>query len=239
MGSWKTAPWLVIDSETTGLDPETGRIVELAAVWFERGQVTDRRNMLLNPGMPIPAESTAIHGISDADVADKPTLNAVADAFCAHVRSAQVLVGYNVHFDIGFLDAHCPGFTEAREGLPVIDPLIVIRDVGRFWRGKGRHKLTAVCDRFGIELEGNAHRASTDCIATARVLERVLDELSDDVHEAECHLSALKEEQDRRFAEWLARQPKPATAAEPSHTSTEDGPTGPGSAAVALPSGGA
>jgi len=204
---WKSARWLIIDGEMTGLDAESDRIVELGAVWFQSGEVVDRRNMLINPGMPIPAESSEIHGIRNEHVEGKPALADVAEAFCAHVRAADVLVGYNVWFDIGFLDGQCPGFCEAREGIPVIDPIVLVREAGRYWSGKGRHKLTSVCERLGIALEGAAHRASTDCIATARVMERFIDMLPDDAVEAAAKCAALKIEQDERFQEWLAKQP--------------------------------
>ena len=66
--AWAKSDWLVIDTETTGIDPTAARVVELAAVKFRNGEPTARHGMRLNPGIPIPNEATAIHKITDEDV---------------------------------------------------------------------------------------------------------------------------------------------------------------------------
>jgi DNA polymerase III epsilon subunit family exonuclease len=205
--SWKSQEWFIVDTETTGLEPESERVVELGGVWFSAAAgLVSRHNTLLNPGIPIPAEATAIHGISDVNVEGKPSIADVAESFCGHVRRAPVIVAYNAQFDLQFLDEQCPGFAEARSGTPVIDPLMVIRKIGRYWPGKGRHKLTSVCSRFGIQLV-NAHRAWADCVATGHVLTHVLAELPDDAQAAADMIEGLRVQQDAQFQEWLAKQP--------------------------------
>jgi hypothetical protein len=72
-GPWEKVPLAVIDTETTGKDAARGdRIVEVAVVHCCDGAVTERHGFLINPGVPIPAEASAVHGIRDEDVKDKP-----------------------------------------------------------------------------------------------------------------------------------------------------------------------
>ncbi|RLB54752.1 MAG: hypothetical protein DRI90_19960 [Deltaproteobacteria bacterium] len=203
--SWHQLTWLCIDSETTGLDPKSDRLVELAAVEFRQGEVLRRMGMLLNPGVPIPAAANAVHGISDADVADCPPFQDVQERFLTHVAAADLLVGYNWPFDAAFLEAACgPRWTEAIADKPVIDGLVLVRcdGVGRYWKGPGRHKLDAVAERLGIPREGKAHRASSDCVLTCRILWQLRDHLPDDAQQAAEQLRSARDQQDRDFQAW-------------------------------------
>jgi DNA polymerase III subunit epsilon len=71
-------PLAVIDVETTGVNTASDRVVQIATLRVEPDGRSDLRSALINPGVPIPAEATAIHGISDADVADEPPFDGVA-----------------------------------------------------------------------------------------------------------------------------------------------------------------
>ncbi|MBW2457975.1 MAG: 3'-5' exonuclease [Deltaproteobacteria bacterium] len=209
MTAWHEQTWLCIDSETTGLDPQEDRLVELAAIEFRGGQVLRRMGMLLNPGRPIPADATAVHGITDADVADCPSFDEVAERFLKHVRQAEVLVGYNWPFDAAFLAAATGERWEgAIAGKPIIDGLVLVRfdEVGRFWKGAGRHKLDAVAERLGIPREGQAHRASSDCVLTCRVLWQLREHLPDHPGEAAELIRSSGEQQERDFQAWRATQ---------------------------------
>lgn len=170
--------WLVIDTETTGPDPDTARVVEIGVARVEAMQIGWTHSRLVNPGVPIPEGAAAVHGITDDMVVDAPPIAEVADAFLANVRKADVLVGYNaLHFDFPILARELgEGWSEAIEGKHLVDPLVLVRlpDVGKFWPGKGRHRLTSVAERWGIEAEG-AHRAAADCVMTAKVLIHLLD----------------------------------------------------------------
>jgi len=206
--TWKLSRWLVIDTETTGLDPAADRIVELAAVWMQAGEVAERRCTLLNPGIPIPEAASAVHGITDERVVGKPRLEDVARRFCAMVRQAEVIVGYNAPFDVAFLAAQCPGWGDAASHAPVIDSLTVVRldGVGRFWKGPGRHKLASVCERLRIAGDGPYHSASTDAVMAGRVLWHLRDHLPDDLGECESMLRAARVAQERDFEAWKAAQ---------------------------------
>lgn len=196
--SWKSKPWLVVDTETTGLDDP--RIVELGAVVMHEGCVLTYRSALYNPGRPIDPRASEVHGITDAMVADRrridephPKTGRTAaqglEALAAEYDCA-ALVGYNlIAFDLPLLRAELgPRFVELEAGIgPTVDPLVVVRldHVGRYWRGQGRHKLTAVAERLGVEypepgMADTAHRAAWDCVLAGRILWRLIDHLPDD-----------------------------------------------------------
>lgn len=75
--SWKDDPWVLVDLETTGKDPETAAVCQIGWRVFRNGEPCEGEEHLVNPGESIPAEATAIHGIADGDVANAPTLEEV------------------------------------------------------------------------------------------------------------------------------------------------------------------
>jgi len=95
---------VAFDSETTGLDTTRARMIQLGAVRIVHGEVDAAQHFqqLINPGVPIPAESRAIHGIDDADVADAPAFAEVVEAF-DRWRGDAVLIGYASGFDLAML----------------------------------------------------------------------------------------------------------------------------------------
>ena len=95
---------IAFDSETTGLDTSQARMIQLGAVRIMHGVVDESQSFqeLINPGVPIPAESQAIHGISDADVADARSFRKVVKAFDKWRRDS-VLIGYASGFDLAML----------------------------------------------------------------------------------------------------------------------------------------
>ena len=95
---------IAFDSETTGLDTNRARMIQLGAVRIVHGVVDESQNFqeLINPGVPIPADSQAIHGISDADVADAREFRKVVKDFDAW-RQDSVLIGYASGFDLAML----------------------------------------------------------------------------------------------------------------------------------------
>lgn len=171
---WIDLPIVLIDTETTGRDPAVDRIVEIGLILGRGGEIVERRNWLVNPEMPIPEEVSKIHGITDAEVADKPTFREIAGEIVEFLRGA--LPGaYNATFDRNFvfeemrrakieLGASAP--PALRHGVEWVDPLVWARQIQRDEKSKA---LGEVCARLGIPLE-NAHRASDDAEAALRVL---------------------------------------------------------------------
>jgi DNA polymerase III epsilon subunit-like protein len=172
--AWEEAPIVVIDVETTGVVPGTDAAVQVALVRFEKRKVVGRFSTLVNPGpMGIPAEATAIHGITYEKVHDAEFIQTVF----ARKRVRELLAGaqpaaYNAHFDQRFVPAHA--FEDWT--WPWLDPLTAVRAVDRYVRGEGRHKLSAACARRGISLVG-AHDAAADAEATGHLLYHVLSEI--------------------------------------------------------------
>ena len=228
--SWTQASTLVIDTETTGVDRQTDRIVELGAFGFVNGKLDEgtKFGTLINPGVPIPERAIAVHGITDDDVKDKPSFGTVAWRFVDRVKAASVLVGYNFTFDAEMITAELLREAERRalggdgdyspldtwldalKTKPILDPLVVVRldSVGRYWKGKGRHKLDAVAQRLGVKRDGNAHRASSDAKLTAMVLHALASHLPSDAHEAAALIGRARDEQDAQFAAYRATLPK-------------------------------
>lgn len=200
--SWLYGRWLVLDTETTGLSD--ARIVELGAVIMQEGRVLEHRSGLFNPGKPIDPGASAVHGITDERVKRCPRITDVnpktgltparsLDALAAN-WNVQAIVGYNlIQFDLPILRREmAPEFDLVEAGVGVVvDPLVIVRldQVGKFWPGKGRHKLVPVAERFGLcgpehGIFMQAHRASWDCVLAGRILWHLRAHLPTDAREA-------------------------------------------------------
>jgi DNA polymerase-3 subunit epsilon len=171
--SWVACPIAFLDVETTGRDPALDRIVEVGIVIGRGGDVIERRSWLVNPGIPIPAEVSAVHGIKDPDVADKPSFAEVAGEIVSALAGA-IPAAYNAVFDRGFLLAELEraGFRPAepppavRREVDWIDPLTFARELYKHEESRALGEMAA---RLGIELV-KAHRATDDAEAALRVL---------------------------------------------------------------------
>ncbi len=165
-------PVVSIDTETTGRDPSVDRVIEVACVVWQGGQVLERHSWLIDPELPIPPESTEVHGIRDEDVQGKPKFAEVAEEILEAMRRG-VPLAYNADFDRAFLHAEfarCqlppgPLPPAAREGIEWLDPLTWARELQKDER---RKSLGEVCERLGIRIE-QAHRATDDAVAAAEV----------------------------------------------------------------------
>ncbi len=170
-------PIVCVDTETTGRDFGVDRIVEIACVRWERGQVVWRRDWLVNPGIPIPKEAFDVHGISDEQVKDKPSFAAIAEQVLESLAGA-VPAAYNASFDRAFLTAELSRAGQlgvatppaCRKGIDWVDPLVWARELQKYEKGKS---LGDVAGRLGVAIE-NAHRASDDAEAALRVFHAFL-----------------------------------------------------------------
>jgi DNA polymerase-3 subunit epsilon len=207
--AWRDVPVVVVDTETTGTDAATDRIVELALV-FSDGRTW---STLVNPGVAIPPGATAKHGITDRAVASAPTF---AEAWSHAVVALKVHeahpLAYQATFDASFIAAELvrAGRVEEARALVTIewfDPYVAIRDVDKFEKGKS---LEDACGRRGIALEG-AHRALPDAIATLALWQRLSSWCDSAPGGASLAnvlrwTSARRKAQDEDFAAWQARQ---------------------------------
>jgi DNA polymerase-3 subunit epsilon len=165
--------YVVFDTETTGLNPNGGdEIVQLAAVRVMNGRRVqgEELDQLVNPGRPIPASSTAVHGVTEAMVADAPSIDTVGAKFFRYCEHA-VLVAHNAPFDMAFFHKHA-GRIGARFEHPVFDTVLLSAIL--FGQGEP-HTLDALADRFGVVIpEADRHTAMGDTIATAEVFQRMI-----------------------------------------------------------------
>lgn len=164
--------YVVFDTETTGLNPSLGdEVVSLSGVRVRHGRVVgaDTFHAVVDPGRPIPPESTRFHGLDDAAVAGAPTLAEVLPQFQAYVGSA-VLVAHNAAFDKKFLDLAVARFRLAPVENPILDTLFLSYGVHRDFEG---HNLDAIAGRLGVEVRGR-HTSLGDSFVTAEVFLRLL-----------------------------------------------------------------
>lgn len=159
---------IVLDTETTGLDPGDGhRIVEIGAIELVNHVPTERSwHRYLDPERDMPEEAFAVHGLSAAFLAGKPRFAAVAEDFLAFIGAAPLVI-HNAAFDIRFLDAELARVGRAPLGIGrTIDTLEIAR---RRFPGAA-NSLDALCRRFGIDTSGREkHGALIDCVLLAEV----------------------------------------------------------------------
>lgn len=161
--------YVVIDVETTGLSPKSGRILELAMITLnERGQVVDEFVTRLNPEGPVGA--THIHGIRDRDVANAPRFAQVLPDVMRILRGAAV-VAHNAPFDLAFLRSE---FNRAGWKLPFVPALCTLQASHYYLPDLPRRTLSECCRASGVR-HGHQHSALGDARATAALLARFLD----------------------------------------------------------------
>jgi len=159
-------PAVALDLETTGLDVAKDRIVQVGAVAMHgpvlRNEI--RIDTRVDPGVPIPAPSTRIHGLTDSAVAGAPRLAELFDSL-RELLEGRVVVGQNIRFDLAVLRHEA-----ARAGVPWSDPpaLDVAHLAGALERGLVDLGLESLADRFGVSIEAR-HDALGDALAAAGI----------------------------------------------------------------------
>lgn len=159
---------IVLDTETTGLDPSDGhRVIEIGCVELVNHVASGRHfHRYLNPERDVPLQSVEIHGLTEAFLADKPTFDAVAGDFLAFVGDDPI-VAHNAEFDMRFINAEL-----ARSGydaLPATRAVDTVAMARRKFPG-AQASLDALCRRFEIDLaERDKHGALLDAQLLAQV----------------------------------------------------------------------
>lgn len=157
---------VVVDTETTGLDPSKARIVEIAALRIAVGRPdsgsTFRR--LVRPDEPIPPAAARVHGIDDATVADAPRFADVWPDFLAYVGDG-VLVGHSIGFDIAVLKRECERIGQAWQPITTLDTALLAQVVEP---NLADHSLDGLAAWLNVEIVGR-HSALGDAAATARI----------------------------------------------------------------------
>lgn len=163
---------IVIDTETTGLDPHSGhRIVEIAAIeLFHHVPTGQKFHCYVNPERDMPEEAYAVHGLTAEFLAGHPAFAAVADEFLAFVGDDQLVI-HNAEFDLAFLNAEM-----ARLGCPPLaSPSVDTLSLARRRFPGAPASLDALCKRFSIDLSvRDKHGAEIDCSLLAEVYVELL-----------------------------------------------------------------
>ncbi len=157
---------IVLDTETTGLDPAQGhRVIEIGAVELVNRRPSGRTyHQYLQPDRAIDEGAQDVHGISAEFLADKPRFADVVDEFLAFVSGAQLVI-HNAPFDVGFLDAELARLDRGRieDHCTVLDTLALARDM----HPGQRNSLDALCRRYEID---NSHRELHGALLDAEIL---------------------------------------------------------------------
>ena len=159
---------VLLDTETTGLDPAQGdRVIEVAVLELMNDLPTGRHfHRLIDPERDVPDDATRIHGFTRADLVGQPRFAEIADELIAFIGDG-MLVAHNAPFDFGFLNAEL-----ARLGLASLDPARMIDTLAMArTRFPGLpNSLDALCRRFEIDLSARtSHNALLDCRLLAEV----------------------------------------------------------------------
>lgn len=152
--------YVVLDSETTGLNPASCEILEIAAIRYDESGEVERFQSYVKPTGKVPSRITELTGIKTSDVRGAPLPSEVAEKLAAFVGDDAV-AGYNVSFDISFIQTRM-GITfsgGAYDVLPLARSTI---------RGVRNHKLQTLKEHLGLEL--SSHRAMADCETTRAVI---------------------------------------------------------------------
>ncbi|MCY7387486.1 MAG: DNA polymerase III subunit epsilon [Burkholderiales bacterium] len=160
---------VVLDTETTGLDPALGhRIIEIACVEMVNRRLT-RNNFYkrMHPERDIDPGATAVHGITLADLTHEPKFAEIADEFLAYIDGAELII-HNAPFDIGFLNAELKRIKKppVTGNCTITDTLAMARDLHP---GK-RNNLDALCDRYQVD---NSARTVHGALLDAELLSDV------------------------------------------------------------------
>jgi DNA polymerase-3 subunit epsilon len=162
--------WVILDTETTGLDPEDGhRIIEIGAIEVMNRGITGRDfHYYLNPDRDSDAGALEVHGLTTEFLQDKPRFKDVVDEFLAFIKDAELII-HNAPFDVKFLNAELAkvGHNKVTTySAAVTDSLVHAKTL---YPGK-RNSLDALCERHGVS---NAHRTLHGALLDSRLLAEV------------------------------------------------------------------
>lgn len=189
----------VFDTETTGIATETTRIVQAHVSLLDAsGEPIERRDWLINCGIDIPAQATRVHGITTERMRSEGapaevSIAEIVDYLGAFFAAGTAVVAYNASYDFTILDREAKrhSLTPLERPRPVVDPLIIDRQLDRY--RKGPRNLVSNANFYGVALE-NAHDASADAIAAGRVAQALARKFFDQLNVPALQLHEQQEE---------------------------------------------
>ncbi|MEK6953772.1 MAG: DUF3820 family protein [Candidatus Micrarchaeota archaeon] len=154
--------YLVVDTETTGVNSQVDRVVEIGVVLLRDGKIEDTWESIINPGIPIPPEASAIHHLTDEDVSKSPSIESITEHLQSLVGNVTAIAAHNAEFDRSFL--------------PMIakQPWICTYRLSRhLWPNAPAYgnQVLRYWLKLKVDVAGkNMHRALPDALVTAKVL---------------------------------------------------------------------
>ncbi len=173
--AWWPGSALAFDTETTGPEPTTARLVTAHALEVSAAGAVVRGAWLMNPGVPIPEDATRIHGVTTEQAqlegeAPEVVVPAIVTVISCAWASGLPLVAMNASYDLTLLEHERALLGRGALDLgPVLDPMIIDRACDK-WR-KGKRTLTALAHHYNVT-QGEAHSAAGDAITAARIVWR-------------------------------------------------------------------
>lgn len=198
---WNDCRLAVLDTETTGLNPEKDRIIEVGIAIYLRGEVVEEYQTLVDPQCEIPEEVVRITGIQPSELNGAPTFDAIVDDVYARI-SDHVVVAYNLAFDRRFIERELERCGRSWPDVPTIDPLVFVRELHR---DQGSKRLEAVAARLGIP-HPDAHRALNDAMVAAQVLFALAPQLPPGLHDLITLQQQWAIKQEQEMSGWRSRQ---------------------------------
>ncbi|MBG6108172.1 DNA polymerase-3 subunit epsilon [Frigoribacterium sp. CG_9.8] len=212
----------VFDLETTGIDTDTSRIVSAYVGVLDVTGQPKGVSWLADPGIEIPLQASAVHGITTqrARAEGRDAAEVVAEIVAvlrALLDQGVPIVVYNASYDLTLLNRECRrhGIEPLDNPLPIIDPLVIDRAMDRF--RKGKRTLEAAAQHYGVELM-DAHDAEADAVAAGRVAQAVARKyanlLGDDVALVHSNQVTWAAESAASFQEYMRRSKDPTFVAD-------------------------
>lgn len=162
---------IILDTETTGIAPDQGHgIIEIGCIeLIDREPTGHNFHQYIKPQRPVEEGAFAVHGISDAFLADKPPFAQVVDELMAYLRGAELII-HNAPFDVGFVDAELKRCAYDPSSITVVCSVIDTLKMARSMHPGQRNNLDALCKRYGIDNSGRElHGALLDSELLAEV----------------------------------------------------------------------
>jgi DNA polymerase-3 subunit alpha (Gram-positive type) len=160
----RTATFVVVDVETTGLEPERQRVCEVGAIRLVGGQEKGRFHSLVQPGIPMPDGARAAHGITDEMLKDAPPFGRIA-ADLRQFMAGSILVAQNAEFDVSFLNAEFLRAGMTKLAMPAVDTILLARKAKP---GLPTYNLDTLAYHFKLKFR-ERHRSIGDCEVTGSI----------------------------------------------------------------------
>lgn len=176
----QNAVFSVVDTETTGLDINEARLINVAAVKVQNYKIIDFYNTFINPEMMIPKESIKWHNITDEMVEDKPTVDEILPDFLNFVGDS-IIVGHHISFDIKMINKEMSNTFNCQMGNDWLDTMLIYANA--VIKKDGHYSLDQLLELYQVTCNGR-HTALGDALATAEVFTKMITQVSRDYRTA-------------------------------------------------------